>query len=87
MNNICKKIPGVIPFMVSIFNTQNNHSICGGSVLTAKYVLTAFHCLKVKDRWPKLSVNINFFFSVKVFTLHFLKNYVIYSRFSETNIA
>ena len=61
MNNICKKIPGVIPFMVSIFNTQNNHSICGGSVLTAKYVLTAFHCLKVKDRWPKLSVNINFF--------------------------
>ena len=55
-----KNFPGVIPFMVSIFDSANNQSICGGSVLTKKYVLTAFHCVQFKARWPRRSVNINF---------------------------
>ena len=34
-----------LPFMVSIFSKSENKSICGGSIIAIKYVLTAYHCV------------------------------------------
>ena len=48
----------VYPFMVGIFDLLSNVTICGGSILTIKYVLTSLHCVDDAREWKDLQVRI-----------------------------
>ena len=54
--NIFSQFADPIFFMASISCKSENKSICGGSIIAIKYVLTAFHCVEDFDEWPDLIV-------------------------------
>ena len=54
--NIFSQFADPILFMASISCQSENKSICGGSIIAIKYVLTAFHCVEDIDAWPNTMV-------------------------------
>ena len=59
-----------LPFMVDIFDTFANASKCGGSIITIRHVLTAFHCVDTHALWPNLMVKIQW--KLTMYKINFL---------------
>jgi secreted trypsin-like serine protease len=48
-------LPGKWPFMVALFNTTNQRFFCAGSLVSFRHVLTAAHCIHLKEKRAPIS--------------------------------